>query len=236
MAWSLKAHAVANGAGSATATTGAIDTTGADLLIIGISRYFGASGVSLTDSKSNTWHALTVHSASSDVSNLLYYAWNPTVGSGHTFSFSGSAIYVTLCVAAFSGSQTSSDPFDAQNGGNTASGSTLQPGSVGTNGELVVTSWGKGGGSGTDTINLSFSISDQAAYSNGNWYGGDLAWLAATGAVNPTWTLGSGTADLAASVASFKAASGVSRGLRFNPNLDGLSAAGSFFADRLAAA
>jgi hypothetical protein len=131
-------------------TTSAIDTTGADLLIaVGCS--FSHLGP-FSDSKGNTWHALTSQQSGPPGVGAIAYAWNATVGSGHTFSYgldrSSGDGFNGLAVAAFYGSQTSSDPFDVQNGSSTGSASSLATGSVtpGVNNELLIFgatgSWG----------------------------------------------------------------------------------------------
>lgn len=195
------------GSGNTNPVTGSLDTTGATLLVAVVT-YNGS--VSVSDSKSNTWTALTAY-ANSGVTSRIYYvdSATPTVGSGHTFTLNGTGIAGAINVMAFSGTPTS--PYDSkQNGTNSASAATIQPGAVvpATDGYLVVTGFSGGntfGGAGS--INLSFNITNQKALTGGSNYGTAAAYLIqpTAASVNPTWTLGSTVANIASSIAVFKA-------------------------------
>jgi hypothetical protein len=97
-------------------TTPAMNTTGANFLVVVVADD-QAVPMTLTDSKANTWTGLT-----SRVENFcqvqIFYATNPTVGSGHTFTATSTVAYPALAVLAFSGVATTS-PFDVETG-NTA--------------------------------------------------------------------------------------------------------------------
>lgn len=198
MAFTLVAHAIGN-TGSPI-TTSAIDTTGADLFTA-----FGAYPLSNTptDSKSNSWNALTARSGY----GRLFWSTPTSVGSGHTFSLTDSGGTV-LAIQAWRGSAAS--PFDQQNGftGDYPT-NVWKPGAVvpTENNELVVCGAGLGsgiGGAGTLSIDSGFTISDQVPYGS-NYYCG-FAYLVQTaaGSVNPEWTTyTNGYGDLAA--ATFKA-------------------------------
>ena len=84
MANPLIAHAIVGSSTGNNATTSAIDTTGATLLVALIVTDTG--GGTMSDSKGNTWTALTAHSGGTTVTGQLFYVSNPTVGSGHTFT------------------------------------------------------------------------------------------------------------------------------------------------------
>ena len=88
-----------------TVTTGSIETTAATLLVVWLAMDNGGT-VSLSDSKSNSWTALT-SSVNGSTKSILYYCSNPTVGTGHTFTNAGNQNYSTIYVGAFSGVQTS---------------------------------------------------------------------------------------------------------------------------------
>lgn len=198
-------HATASGASGA--TTSAINTTGATLLVASVSYY--ANG-SLSDSKGNTWTPLTAAAASPDDGHRLYYAVNPTVGTGHTFSTT--AAYVTLNVAAFSGVDASS-PFDAENVGSVFGGGSQNTGNItpSSNGQLIVTGSINGGGAGTtQSVNNSFIVTDNIGTSVGAYYGGALAYKVQTTAatIDATWTFSGSVYSAGCSIASFKAASG----------------------------
>jgi hypothetical protein len=206
MAYSLVAHVKA-GTGASGGTSSAIDTSGADFLIMA---YAGTSTqpVTVSDSKSgNTWTPLTSQSVAGGEKALLYYAPNATVGSGHTFTVSGGGIFAGFCVAAFSGSKLAS-PFDVENK-NSSTSSSVQTGSVtpSENNELVVVGFAFDPDIASSiAIDSSFVFSDKLAYNAGNSYGAALAYLiqGTAGAVNPTasWT---GSANVGAVIATFKA-------------------------------
>lgn len=211
MAIALVAHASVSGLGSAsTTTTPAIDTTGATLLVLALTYYNAFARPTVADSKGNTWTRLTEYGdtgggAGSICITALYYATNPTVGSGHTFSLTTpSPEYAPIAVLAFSGVATVS-PFDAQNGSSTTVSATLATGSVppAGNGGVFVTAFGFDQPD-TPAIDSGFTISEAVAYNNTVTFGQSVAYLiqGAGSAVNPTWTRGtagnSGSAALAA--------------------------------------
>lgn len=114
-------------------TTGACDTTGADLIVIGIS-WFGNTATpptTFTDSKGNSYASagLTAHEDGNPCSVRLYYLRNPVVGSGHTWTVSESSHYIGFTVAWFSGSNAT---LSIQQNGSTAAGAvtSLATGSV----------------------------------------------------------------------------------------------------------
>jgi len=109
--------------GTAIATTSAIDTTGATLLVVSLTTDIQAGIADFSDSKSNTWTALTDRTGTNTLNRIAYCA-NPTVGSGHTFSYGNGfdTHYWGIAAAGFSG-VTTSTPFD-QESGTTATGTT----------------------------------------------------------------------------------------------------------------
>jgi hypothetical protein len=183
-------------------TTPAVDTTGATILIAHVGSYDPGGAVTVTDSKGNTWSPLTAH-ANGDRSQF-FYAENPVVGSGHTFSISTTGQYSGVIVGAFDQVATASS-FDQQNGANSASAATIATGSVtpSTNNQLIVA--GVASDQASATINAGFTIIDTIAYNPGNAIGSCFAYLVQTtaAAVNPTWTP-SGTGAVGASIATFK--------------------------------
>lgn len=201
----LVAHAIA-GASSAP-TTSAINTTGANLLVVSVSQFQGVTVGTLTDSKSNTWTALTAKLGASEAYNRIFYCASPTVGSGHTFTWdNGGSIFGALAVQAWSGANVA--PFDVQNGAVAGTGTTIQPGSVtpNQNNSLVVTSVDPifAGGSSGYAIDGGFTISDSIASQSGI-EGLAMAYLVQTSAAaaNPNWSW-TGAAESAATIAVFK--------------------------------
>lgn len=193
-------------AGSPTGgTTGSVDTTGANFIAFGVA-YNAGSTVVVSDSKLNTWNVLTVQTHGA-VSCAIYYAINPTVGTGHTFTTAGVEIYTAMAVEAFSGVHTTA-PFDQENGAN-AFASTLATGSVtpGEDSEVVITVLASNGACTPTSIDGGFTETSETNFGSGNNYGVSLAYLIQTtaAAANPTWTR-TNTNGMAARIATFKVA------------------------------
>lgn len=207
MAYALISHFAA--AGANTFTSGSQDTSGATLIVVGITEN-GTGAAVLSDNKSNTWTRLTQQDAIPGFSQgCLAYAKNPTVGTGHTFTLTGSSIFAVESVAWFSGANTTA-PFDQQNTGGGAGATTGQtPGSVtpSEDNELVVSNlaWVN---SITITSVTGMTLLDQTNFSGGNNYGGGLAYVIQTtaGAINPAWNWTGGPSPANAGIATFKAA------------------------------
>jgi hypothetical protein len=118
-------------------TTPAINTTGATLLVACIQGYPGdyttGSGTTgpITDSNGNTWNYLTNHqSASGFIKGQIAYAYNPTVGSGHTFTFTFGSHTDAIDILAFANTLTTSAVFDQQNGAASNSSASLSTGNI----------------------------------------------------------------------------------------------------------
>lgn len=192
MAATLVAHAGIGGAGN---STSALNTTGATLLIAAVASYGGTATPSVSDSKSNTWTALTLY----DAYIQFLYCSNPTVGTGHTFEALGSGYYPALAVAAFSGT-TASITNDLDVG--SASGTQPGSGTPAHNNELILTACYRNQSSGTASVNESFAITDTVDYSSGVNVGVSLAYLnqATAIALNPTW----GVTPIGAAMCSFQ--------------------------------
>jgi hypothetical protein len=113
-----------------------------------------------------------------------------------------------MYILAFSGTQTSSDPFDQQNQA-TATIATLATGSVTptTSGQLLVSAQHHVIGD-LGTIDSGFTRIHVDSFVGGVTYGGASAWKEHTsGAINPSWTLSTSTLQ-AAKIATFKAGTG----------------------------
>jgi hypothetical protein len=230
MAYSLLAHTfkLPSGGSVVGITTAAIDTSGADLIILSVNGYKGYVNDSTvpTDSASNTWTALTSKAGGTVSYVRLWYCHAPTTSGTHTFSWNtGSNTAGGLAVAAFSGS--AAVPFDVQNGAVNSSSLTIQPGSI-TPSEgnclvvsAVCTTDDMTGAPAVDSsLSLSSSPTMSGPWSSGNTEGMGLGYLVQVGAaaINPTWTAtGTASWDQAAVIASFKAAGGGGGGLFVNP-------------------
>jgi hypothetical protein len=197
----LVASESAGGGGAGGATTAAIDTTGATLIVVGVSTGHDVTAV-VTDNKTSSWTELT-SSTNGYVKTQLFYSANPNVGAGHTFNATQwvSSIYVL----AFSGA-TITTPFDQQNGAN-GIGPTLPTGSVTptVDKEVVVTALGFDTDGFPLSIDNGFTKQEELEFSSGNYRGGAIAYKVQTtaAAVNPTWTR-TNTQSMATRIATFK--------------------------------
>lgn len=207
MTYALVAHTVGFSTTSNGFTSSSINTTGADLLIVGLSEGGGVNNGTIFDSKGNSWGKLT-QAINNGKSSELWFAWNPIVGTGHTFSVTGTTDFPALCVAAFSGSQTTSSPFDVQNSANALSASTLATGSItpGSANELVVTCLQSDGQGLAATISGGFTVLDSTTDASFGHQSASFAYLIQTTATaaNPTWTRPSGSSTITANIASFR--------------------------------
>jgi hypothetical protein len=183
-------------------TTSSIDTTSADFIAVLIYEYIGGTHGAVTDSKSNSWSELTTRATAGGSQATIFYSVAPTVGSGHTFTYSVSGSYSVAHVLAFSGVDTVS-PFDAENG-TTGTDANLQPGAVvpSADGALIIS--GQSCSVGTGSIDSGFDL--ELSNAPGALEGGYTAFLVQSTAasINPTWT-GSVT-QKALVIAAFKAA------------------------------
>jgi hypothetical protein len=189
-----------------TGTTSAIDTSGADLLVAYMSY---DSGATFSDSKGNTWTALTARSHNgSDSFGRFYYVENPTVGTGHTFSSSQS--FASVFVQAWYGS-LSPTAYDQETGSTASSTTSQQPGSLTPteDNSLLVFAVANGGNASAHSVNSGFTISNTVTAVTGLRYGGSMAYKVqgTKAAENPTysWT---GSTTVAAAQVIFKPAGG----------------------------
>lgn len=208
-------------------TTGSIDTSGASFLVLSVGWYVGGTAPTISDSKSNTWTALTQQSWGGVSANRLYYCASPSVGSGHTFTASGSSSYSSMCVLAFSGSHAT--PYDQENGSG-ATSATIQPGSITPPEDncLVVSGVCPSDSSGAIAINGGFTEYD-IPWVIGVNEGCGIGYLIQTTATaaNPTWTMDA-SSFVTATSATFKAAAG-GGGSVFNPYFYRFISGGSSF-------
>lgn len=184
---------VAHTSRAANGTTAGIDTTGATLLVAAVAWTQGSAAYTNTptDSKSNLWMSVAIMQgeiAQTTADVNLWVSVNPTVGAAHTFTCGAGS--PAMAVAAFSGVATTYPIGQSRLKGAT-SVTSVQPGSLTPplDNNLVITAIGY-----RDTtalsINGSFTISDQVAFSSGVNVGIGLAYLIQTSAAaaNPTWS------------------------------------------------
>lgn len=204
---SLVAHtsAVSPGGGG-TITSSGIDTTGATMLVVGVVRLAVAS-ITISDSKSNTWTPLTTYTSLAGTSPpaiQLFYAKNPTVGTGHTFASNGSTQYGNLYVQAFTNVDPAADA-DGDVGHQDTPAATIQPGALlpSRNNSVVVELF-VAAADGTISINGSFTITDKVESDVNNFKGGMAYYVQSTAAsANPTWTTTMSPGALVAAQTSF---------------------------------
>ena len=188
-------HLCAGSTDSNTFTSGTLDTTAATALAMVVASYGVNAEPTLTDSKSETWTKRTTVTLSGNMRVTAYYAnaatGTFTVGTGHTFTLTGTASYPAGCLLVLKGTTTSA-LYDSgiENSNFTGSDVSLTTGSVtgSQNGDIYVTGLGPAGGS-SFSIGSSFTLVDSVAYVNGQHYGCYLAYFIQTtaGAVNPAW-------------------------------------------------
>lgn len=208
----ISATAAGNPSTPGSVTTAGIDTTGANLIVAMVAMDLGSTPGAVTDNKGNgSYTGLTVISAGSNSRGRLYYFFAPTVGTGHTFTYTGTSSFPAISVAAFSQAVTS--PFDTESGAGDAGspgthplGGTVTPSQ---NNDLIITGCTYGATAATDTSGnptLGFVTAAHIAAVVGISYGCGIAWLKqTTGAagVNPQWTI-SQSDNWACCNASFK--------------------------------
>lgn len=191
-------------------TTGAIDTTGAKLIVIHVASFRALESIS--DSKGNTWIPGTVRGDFGLIRfSQCFYVLNPTVGSGHTFTVPGLNFYPVIDVLAYDNDVA----FDAESGaGSNGAVATIQPGGVtpaGNNG-LFITGVCAGLVS-IPSIDSGFTLRLSTANGAANNMQAGVADKQQTtgGAENPTWTVWDSnnigaTDDCACSMLVFKPA------------------------------
>lgn len=136
----------------------------------------------------------------------IFYAQNPTVGTGHTFTYTSTAKYPSITVTAWSGTATTS-VFDVENGATATSGTSIATGSVTPtqNDELLIAGLTLQA-TNTPSIDLSFTITDTVQFSANHFLGSHAYKIQTTAAAqNPTWSWGTST-NIVAAIATFKAA------------------------------
>lgn len=199
-------HIVTLGAapGANGGVSSAINTTGANLLVVSTAYYGGGVIPAVSDSKTNTWTPLTEHGAGGGVlsGSRIYYCLNPTVGTGHTFTITSSGGSPSAVIYAFSGVLS----FQTQ-GGATGTGTTIASGSMtpSGNGALVISGVCEWVNPSTDTIApAGFTVTEVPGV-NGVTMEGSAAWQvqSVAASINPTWSFSVSHTHLAVSSAVF---------------------------------
>ncbi len=215
------------------ATTGSLNTSDANLIIVLVTRYTAGSPVTLSDSKMNNWTPL-FEQATAVLGAQLYYCSSPVVGGSHTFQVAGTGSFSGLAVLALAGAASSS-PFDVQNG-NTGSANTFISAGIVTPSEaneIVVTGVMTNDNTDFDTaavIDNSFIISSRVASIPSTSFAFGLAYKIQVSAVaeNPTWSWTSAYVNgQVANIASFKAGTGGTPSAVLSPVMSILAGSGN---------
>jgi len=192
--------------GAHTCTTAAMNTTGANLLVVVEGTFSTTTDpIAPTDSKGNSWTGLTTRTQGGNVRNRIFYSIPTSVGASHTFTVeTTTSFFPAIVVMAFSGvGQTGQ--IDVENG-STASTATIQPGSVtpaSDNSVLVTGVSMDSNAGGVPTINSGFNtpVGIAPGAAEGAW----MSYLVQNpkAAINPTWTFSTGVGR-ATNIAVFK--------------------------------
>lgn len=198
--WTIISSASA-AARSGTVTTGAINTTGADLIIVGINS-FEAAVTPISDSAGNTWvNVISDISTDPAVGVYLYYCENPTTSASHTFSTSNDNGFGALSVVAVSGSAAPGTVYDTSNffiQPNANAGTTTeQPGSISpaSNNELLVLFSAIYNNSPAPSLSVDNSFAEQTAIASTSNNFGMSAWTLVqnpAASIDPTVTRSTG--------------------------------------------
>jgi hypothetical protein len=191
--------------GSMGGTTTALDTTGANLLVVSVAYYTGFGGAPVvSDSKSNTWSGLTARGPG-NTKQRFFYAKNATAGAAHTFTVTGGTIYPSAIILAVAGADPTA-PFDGENGGGSAS--SAGPLTTGSLTPSVANCLIVSGFASDNVTNPAVSAGltlTTSAYVGGGGQAGATGLLVQTtaAAINPSWSW-SGTQPVGIAVAAFK--------------------------------
>jgi hypothetical protein len=208
--WTLISSVEGLSVGGNTITTSAINTTGADLIVIVALWYdlpMDASGFS--DNQTNSYFLSSTSSPVVGSRCAIAYVYAPAVSSSHTFTFNATGGAPTIFVMAFSGALA--DVIDQQNvSGHSGSGTTSPPQVTGSitpsvNNSLIITGIATVADSGGHTVASPFILSNQANGVSGNSMAGGAAYYIqpTAGAITASWSW-SDTAGVATIIASFK--------------------------------
>lgn len=191
-------------------TTGIVDTSGANLIVLAVAAYTGVTLAAgdISDNKSNTsWVLAGGATYGPDATRIhTFYHLTPSVGTGHTFTVTKTSSFCSSAVASFSGAHTS--PYLSQDGGNATSTSVLPvTGVTPSEADCLVVSALADNDGGTLTDPAGFTRTNRQVKDPGNAYGIALAYMiqGAAALARPSWTSAS-SVELATQVVAFKSA------------------------------
>ncbi len=176
-----------------TSITSGVDSSGCDLLLASLTDYAVRPVGTMTDSKGNVWYPVNDY-VGADLRGMFFYSKPTSVGTGHTFTFTGGAggsSFPTMVVLGFSGSNAT--PLDVHCAApSTAPTSPHQPGSLSPSliYSLMVTNLSENSAI-NPSIDSGFTIAPaNVPYNPGTSFGHHVAYSvrSTTAAVNPSWS------------------------------------------------
>jgi hypothetical protein len=211
MAWSLIADVDAGSSGGGTFTSGAINTTGATLLIAVVTSFASATAPTLTDSAGNTWVSQTAQSSGGLTPGRLQIFWvdnnTPNTSASHTVTLTGAGAFSAVEFAAFSGSGSNpDDQFSTVSTGIATASPSANPITPTLNDSLIIAAFTHSSATTPSvSIDSGMTIVASRAFSSGNHFACYVAWLEqiTAASIDPTWTLGTAQ-TCAVQVMSFK--------------------------------
>lgn len=186
-----------------------INATGANFISCVVGNYNGSS-ITVSDPTNGSYTGLTAKPGGSEAGIQIFYHQGGTYGSGLVITASGTGVYPSMRVAAFS--NMSSSPFDQQNGATGGTVATLQPGSITPSQANTVVIVGLGMqdiGAGVPAIDGGYTLQGYTLFNSGVSEGSAIAYkiLTSASAQNPTWSVVGGFeyfVDSSSVIASFK--------------------------------
>lgn len=200
----LLVHGTGNSTTGDGVTSVAIDSTGGKFIAVNVS--LGGNTGTLSDNKGNTLVPRTQGvDAFSDRWSQIWDCINPTVGTGHTFTWSGTGNHPALTYAVFDDVVTALDVENNANGGFSSSTNTgiVNPSQAS---ELLIAGLAYDD-SVAATIDSSFIVTDANPQTLFGWTGNCMAYKKQTAATseNPTWLWVSGARNVGV-IAAYKVA------------------------------
>lgn len=207
-------HTIAVGTDPTTIQSTGISTIGATFAVVITTYLSSGTPPTISDDFSSVWNDLTAYTCPTVHATIrISYATLAGTGAAHKFQAQGLNCYPVIAPLVFSG--VAATPFDQQNGSalEAANANSVQANGGITptqNNELVIFGAAWDTRTGVGSVSAPYTITDQVDFpvSGGTNLGTGAAYNIQTTATatNPTWTYGGTVNDVAAAIASFKAA------------------------------
>jgi len=185
-------------------TTPAANYTGANIYVVGVSEY-GTNKGTVSDSAGDIFYGPYLSPEGSAISALIYYAPNvsATGQSVETFTYSSNGSYATVAVEGFSNVSPSSPLAQYQQNEISTAATSITAGASGispaSNNQLLFTVVENNASTVAQTVNDSFTVTDQRPGSSTSEGGGGAYLIqSAASSVNPTWSWTTNSAAAAA--------------------------------------